>query len=86
MVMISCLLVCRSLTYARRIAQVLGRHGIVCDVIRTPRSIARDGCGYSVKFGADKLKSVIGILKDEGVTAPEIYRRNEDGTVIEVER
>ena len=38
------LIVCRSLTYAQRTAAALERAGITAHILRSPKSIAGEGC------------------------------------------
>lgn len=44
------LIVCRSLTYAQRTAAALERAGITAHILRSPKSIAGEGCSHSVKL------------------------------------
>ena len=44
------LIVCRSLTYAQRTAAALERAGISARILRSPKSIAGEGCSHSVKI------------------------------------
>ena len=46
--MVYYLIVCRSLTYAQRTASVLERAGITARILRSPKSIAGDGCSHAV--------------------------------------
>ena len=52
------LIVCRSLTYAQRTAAALERAGISAYIMRSPKSIAGEGCSHSVKIAQDR-KSVV---------------------------
>ena len=47
--MVYYLIVCRSLTYAQRTVSALERTGITAHLLRSPKIIAGEGCGYSVK-------------------------------------
>ena len=49
------LIVCRSLTYAQRTAAALERTGITARVLRSPKSIAGEGCSHSVKISQRSL-------------------------------
>lgn len=39
-----------SVTSANRIKRRIGEMGITSSVIQTPQSLAKDGCGYSLRF------------------------------------
>ena len=39
-----------SLTSANRIKRGLSEHGIYSAIIQTPHTLAKDGCGYSLRF------------------------------------
>ena len=39
-----------SVTSANRIKRRVGEIGITSSVIQTPQSLAKDGCGYSLRF------------------------------------
>lgn len=39
-----------SVTSANRIKRRVGEMGITSSVIQTPQSLAKDGCGYSLRF------------------------------------
>ena len=49
------LIVCRSLTYAQRTAAALERAGITAHILRSPKSIAGEGCSHSVKLSQRRL-------------------------------
>jgi len=48
-----------SSTSAGRIKRKLYDLGIYSSVIQTPKPLAKDGCGYSLRFD-DSLKSIVG--------------------------
>ena len=82
--MVSYLILCRSLTYAQRTAHTLERSGISAQVIRTPRSIAGEGCGYCVKISELGLSKALILLRREGLDPKQVYLQNEDNTFREV--
>ena len=47
-----------SLTSANRIKKQCSEYGIYTSVIQTPHNLAKDGCGYSLRFD-DSAKSII---------------------------
>jgi hypothetical protein len=75
-----CLIACRSLTYAQRAGAVLERAGITSRLIRTPRSISEEGCGYSVKISEQKLKDALDAIGRAEVSILRVYEENGDGS------
>lgn len=47
-----------SVTSANRIKRRAGEMGITSSVIQTPQSLAKDGCGYSLRF-EDGARNII---------------------------
>lgn len=77
--MYSCLILCRSLTYAQRTAKTLERYGIIGRIVRTPREITAEGCGHSVKISEKSLGSALEILKKDGLQPKHVYRVESSG-------
>ena len=69
--MVYYLIICRSLTYAQRTAQILERAGIFGTVLRSPKLISKEGCGYCVRILERKLTDALMVLRREGL-APHI--------------
>lgn len=82
--MVSYLILCRSLTYAQRTARVLERSGISCHVIRTPRSIAGEGCGYCVRVSEQWLSKALMLLRREGLGPKQVYIQTGENAFREV--
>ncbi len=78
------LIICRSLTQAQRSAKALERAGITAVVIKTPRDIATDGCGYCVKVSEKRLSHALTVLKDAGLGVNKVYVQSGDGYSSEV--
>lgn len=83
--MIYYLIICRSLTYAQRTARVLERAGIGGAVTRTPKLIAREGCGYCVRISERRLADALRILRREGMAPKQVFLQDADGMFSEVE-
>ncbi len=79
------LILCRSLTYAQRTANALGRVGIWTRIVRTPRSISPSGCGYSVRVPRGSLPAAIKMLEQVGLPVKAAYFANGLGGYEEVE-
>ena len=61
------LIVCRSLTYAQRTAAALERAGITAHILRSPKSIAGEGCSHSVKLSQRRLADALRVLHRVGL-------------------
>ena len=82
--MVYYLIVCRSLTYAQRTAAVLERVGIAAHLMRSPRIIAGEGCGYCVKVSERNLATALTALARQGLSPKRVFLQNGDGTFREV--
>lgn len=78
------LILCRSLTYAQRTARILERAAINGRVMRAPKIISKEGCGYCVKLGEKKLSEALQVLKRENMSPKQIYLQAEAGELQEV--
>lgn len=67
------LIVCRSLTYAQRTAAVLERAGITARILRSPKSIAGEGCSHSVKIAQRTLPDALRLLKRAGLSPKRVF-------------
>lgn len=67
----SCMITFRSVTPAQRGETVLRREGIPASVQRTPRSLAEQGCGYSLRVPCSQLPKAVEILRQKGI----VYRK-----------
>lgn len=82
--MVSYLILCRSLTFAQRTARILKQAGISGVVMRAPRSIAGEGCGYCVKISERWLSKSLILLRREGLEPKQIFIQTGDDDIREV--
>ena len=82
--MVYYLIICRSLTYAQRTAHMLERAGIVGSVMRAPKLISKEGCGYCVRVPERRLTDALVILRREGMTPKQVFLQSADGEYSEV--
>lgn len=80
----SCMITFRSVTPAQRGETVLRRDGIQAAVQRTPRSLAEQGCGYSLRVNHNQLQRSVEILRQKGIAYRKVYCVR-DGNPVEVE-
>ena len=79
-----CLIMCRSLTNARRSAQVLERAGITATVRKAPQSISGEGCSYCVKIDDSRRRRALEVLERASLRTGKIYLLEADGALREV--
>ena len=82
--MVYYLIICRSLTYAQRTAHVLERAGISGFVMRAPKMISKEGCGYCVRVPERKLPDALVVLRREGMAPKQVFLQSADGGYSEV--
>lgn len=83
--MVSYLILCRSLTHAQRTAHVLERAGISGHVMRAPKAIASEGCGFCVRISEQWLAEALRQLQENGLAAKQIFMQMNDGGYSEVQ-
>ena len=79
------LIMCRSLTYAQRTAAALERTGITARVLRSPKSIAGEGCSHSVKISQRSLPEALLVLQRADLAPKRIFITAGAGSYQEVE-
>ena len=79
------LIVCRSLTYAQRTAAALERAGITAHILRSPKSIAGEGCSHSVKISQRHLADALRVLHRAMLEPKRVFITTGDGSYREVE-
>ena len=66
-------IMCRSLTYAQRIANALERAGISARILRSPAEISPAGCSHSVKIAQRYLSRAMAVLNQTRLPYLGIY-------------
>ena len=74
----------RSVTLAQRGEQLLNQSGVRAVMLRTPKWMESQGCGYSLRIRTGDLLPVISLLREKGIGFRKIYVQNPDGTLEEV--
>ena len=69
----TCLITFRSVTPAQRGEVLLRREGIPAAVQRTPRALAEQGCGYSLRLPWGMLRQAVEILRQKGIPYRKTY-------------
>lgn len=60
--------------YALHLCRILERKGYVFEVVSTPCHIAKNGCGYCIKFPLEFMNLVLQEGKANNIAIREIYR------------
>ena len=60
--------------YAMKFCSILEKKGFVFEVVSTPCQIAKDGCGYSIKFPLELKDVIICEGKANNIAIREIYK------------
>ena len=81
----ACLITFRSVTPAQRGEGALRREGIQCALQRTPKQLADQGCGYSLRIWTNDISGSVAILRRENVQMQRVYMQIPDGTLEEME-
>lgn len=69
-----CLAILDSGNYVFSLCRLLEKKGYVFEVVSTPCSIAKDGCGYSLKFPVEFTNLVINEAAASRMRIREIYK------------
>ena len=69
----TCIITFRSVTPAQRGERLLQSIGIRCSVQRTPRVLAEQGCGYSLRVSASQLSMAVEYLRRKGIAYRKTY-------------
>ena len=74
----------RSVTYAQRAEKLLNQRSIRVSLMRTPRWMEEQGCGYALKFWSKDIMPVVKLLRDNKIQLRKVYAQQENGDMEEV--
>jgi len=74
----------RSVTYAQRGEKILSQEGVRCTLLRTPKWMEVQGCGYSLRLWTDDVHHGVLLLRRAGVPFRRVYIQLPDGTLEEI--
>lgn len=80
----TCLITFRSVTPAQRGENLLRREGIPCTLQRTPKVLAEQGCGYSLRVHCDQMLHAIELMRRQGIAYRKAYRIEDGGRPEEI--
>ena len=72
-----CMITFRSVTPAQRGESLLRKEGIPCILQRTPRVLADQGCGYSIRLRSEHLHRAVELLRQKGIGYRKAYTMEE---------
>lgn len=81
---ISCMIVCRSVTYAQKYSKILRKHGYTASMRRLPSHITQTGCGHAVSVRKEQLHSALSLLREYGAEPTRIFCENAYGVFEEM--
>lgn len=74
----------RSVTFAQRGERLLTQQGIRCSLMRTPRWMEEQGCGYALKLWTREIFDAVSLLRQGKVAMRRVYVQGADGQMEEV--
>lgn len=76
----------RSVTVAQRGEQALTKAGIRATLLRTPKWMEAQGCGYSLRLWTEDVATAVDRLREKGISFRRVYIQKADGTLEEWEQ
>ena len=73
----------RSVTFAQQGERVLQKKGIRCTLLRTPKWMEEQGCGYCLRLWTENIRPALQALRGAQVPLRKIYRQGGDGQLEE---
>ena len=74
----------RSVTFAQRGEKLLSRQSQRVSLMRTPRWMEEQGCGYALKLWTNDVSDAVRQLLDARIQLRRVYAQLEDGRMEEV--
>ena len=74
----------RSVTFAQRGERFLQKQNIRCNLLRTPRWMEEQGCGYALKVWTQDIYPAWKLLREQGILMRRVYVQRKDGTLEEL--
>lgn len=74
----------RSVTFAQRGEKLLQNQGIRCTLLRTPKWMEAQGCGYSLRLWTADVMVGVELLRRNSVPMRKVYIQTPDGTLEEL--
>ncbi len=75
----------RSVTFAQRGEKLLKQRSIPCHLLRTPRWMEEQGCGYALKLWTRDVFPAVQLLREHNLPLRRVYAQQADGQLGEIE-
>ena len=69
----------RSVTFAQRGQSVLKKAGIASTLLRTPRWMEEQGCGYCLRLKVQDPAAAVALLQQQEIPLRKVYLQNGEG-------
>ena len=79
-----CFITFRSVTHAQRGERILLGEGIGCRILRTPRWMEEQGCGYSLRVRHIDAQQAVQRLRAAQVPFRKVYLLRDNGSIEEL--
>ena len=74
----------RSVTFAQRAEKLLNQRGFRVNLMRTPRWMEEQGCGYALKLWTGDILTVVNLLRESRIQLRKVYVQWEEGAMEEI--
>ena len=74
----------RSVTFAQRGERLFNKNNIRCSLLRTPRWMEEQGCGYALKIWTKDVYPAVELLQENQVPMRRVYVQRGDGQLEEI--
>lgn len=74
----------RSVTYAQRGEKVLQQSNIRTTLLRTPKWMEEQGCGYALRLWSKEVEPAVRLLRENAVPLRRVYIQMGDGQLEEL--
>ena len=74
----------RSVTFAQRAEKLLNQRGYRPNLLRTPRWMEEQGCGYALKLLTNQIEGPVNLLRENQIQLKKVYVQLEEGWMEEV--
>ena len=74
----------RSVTFAQRAEKLLNQKGFRVSLMRTPRWMEEQGCGYALKLWTNDIAAAVRLLWESRIQLRRVYVQREEGQMEEI--
>ena len=75
----------RSVTFAQRAEKLLNQRGYRVSLMRTPRWMEEQGCGYALKIWTGEILTAVKLLREARIQLRKVYAQGDEGELEEVQ-